>query len=263
MWPEDVQCGVTITFDLDIETAWVAEDRNNAQRLSVMSLAHYAPRVGVPLILSMLDRLDAKGTFFIPGKSAEDFPETVESIVREGHELAVHGYTHDPPASLSREEEESQLKRTTKILRAMGVSVTGYRAPLYEISEHTFALLKKYELSYSSNLMDDIKPYRHETTGIIELPVQWIMDDWTQFNHGADELPAQNATCAHMFQLWMEEFHAIHEQGGLFNLTLHPQVIGRPSRIKMLEDLILEIRKYEGVWMTNCSSIAAHFIETL
>jgi len=253
MWPKDVQCGVTITFDLDIETAWVAEDQTNAQRPSVMSLAHYAPNVGVPLILSMLDRMEVEGTFFIPGKSAEDFPETIESIVREGHEIAVHGYTHDSPSSLTLDEEESQLKRTTQILRGKGVSVTGYRAPLYEISKHTLMLLKKYDIIYSSNLMDDIKPYKHKETGIIELPVQWIMDDWTQFNHGADEL----------FQLWMEEFHAIHQLGGLFTLTLHPQVIGRPSRIKMLEDLILEMRKHEGVWITNGASIAAHFAETL
>lgn len=263
MWPKEVQCAVTLTFDLDIETAWIAEDPRNAKRPAVMSLAHYAPRVGVPLILSMLERLDAHGTFFIPGKSAEDFPTTVESIVAAGHEIAVHGYTHDPPSSLSREQEEEQLMRTTTILRKIGGAVTGYRAPLYEISDNTLALLKQYDIHYASNLMDDIRPYKHADTGIIELPVQWITDDWTQFNHGADELPAQNATCAHVFQLWMEEFQAIHALGGYFNLTLHPQVVGRPSRIKMLEDFILEVRRFEGVWLTNCSSIAQHMEETL
>lgn len=263
MWPKDFQCAVSLTFDLDIETAWLVENPGMVKRPCVMSLAHYSPRVGVPLILSLLDRLEIKGTFFTPGKSAEDFPVTVESVSAGGHEIAVHGYTHDPPSSLTREEEESQLKRTIQIFQDMGVEVSGYRAPLFEISEHTLDLLPKYGIRYSSNLMDDIKPYKHPEAGIIELPVQWIMDDWTQFNHGVEDYPAQNATCAHVYQLWMEEFQAIYKLGGLFNLTLHPQVIGRPSRIQMLADFVSKIKEYEGVWITSCASIAEYLAETL
>jgi len=258
MWPKSIQCAVSLTFDLDIETPWLVKDPDIASRPQVLSLAQYAPRVAIPLILSLLERLEVKGTFFIPGKSVEDFPAAVESIVAGGHEIAVHGYTHDPPSSLTRKEEEEQLKRTMEILSGWGSGVVGYRAPLYETSVHTMKLLQKYGIRYSSNMMDDIKPYRHLESGIIELPVHWIMDDWTQFGHGADDWLEQNATCAHVHQLWMEEFQAIYELGGLFILTLHPQVIGRPSRIKMLADLVSEFKAHEGVWITSCASIADH-----
>ena len=258
MWPKDVRCAVSLTFDLDIETPWLYKNQGFEARPGAMSMAHYAPRVAIPLILSMLDRLGVRGTFFIPGKSAEDFPATVEAIIGGGHELAVHGYTHDPPSSLTREEEEAQLQRTTEILRGLGAEVVGYRAPLFEVSLHTMELLQQYRIRYSSNLMDDIRPYRHPGSGIIELPVQWIMDDWTQFGHGADEWLERNETCAHVQRLWTEEFEAICELGGLFVLTLHPQVIGRPSRIKMLEDLVSEMREREGVWITTCAAIADH-----
>jgi peptidoglycan/xylan/chitin deacetylase (PgdA/CDA1 family) len=226
-------------------------------------MARYAPRVAVPLILSTLERLDVKSTFFIPGKSAEDFPESVEVIVAGGHEIGVHGYTHDPPSSLTPEEEDSQLERTNQVLSEFGVNVVGYRAPLYEISEYTTELLQKHGFRYSSNLMDDIRPYKHTNTDIIELPVHWIMDDWVQFTHGTDDSLKQNATCAHVFQLWMEEFQAIYELGGLFMLTMHPQVIGRPSRVKMLADLITEFKSREDVWITTCASIVEHLSKVL
>jgi peptidoglycan/xylan/chitin deacetylase (PgdA/CDA1 family) len=262
MWPSGFQCAVSLTFDLDIETPWLAENPGVSARPAVLSLAHYAPQVAIPLILALLDRSEIKSTFFIPGKSAEDFPLTVDSIVSHGHEIAVHGYTHDPPSSLTRDEEQAQLRQTAGILSRWGVDVVGYRAPLYEISVHTMELLQEHGFLYSSNLMDEIKPYRHSESGVIELPVQWILDDWTQFGHGADDGAAQNATCAHVHQLWMEEFQAIYDLGGVFILTLHPQVIGRPSRIQMLADLVSQIRSHKGVWVTDCASIAKHVAES-
>jgi peptidoglycan/xylan/chitin deacetylase (PgdA/CDA1 family) len=247
-----------LTVDLDIETPWTAKDPGIAAMPSALSMAHYGPRVGVPLILSLFDELAVESTVFIPGKSAEDYPETVETIVTAGHEIAVHGYTHTPPFRLSRDEEEAELVRALEVLRGFGNPVSGYRAPEYGVSVHTLELLAKHGVRYSSNFMDDIRPYRHAGPGIIELPVQWIMDDWTQFVHGSDDWLAQNATSAHVKQLWMEEFRAIHSLGGLFVLTLHPQVIGRPSRVQMLADLISEMRAHEGVWITKCSTIANH-----
>jgi peptidoglycan/xylan/chitin deacetylase (PgdA/CDA1 family) len=263
MWPEDVQCAAALTFDLDIETPWMVKDPGFARRPGALSMAHYAPRVAIPLILSLLEDLELKATFFVPGKSAEDFAASVESIVAAGHEIAVHGYTHVPPSSLTRVEEEAQLKRTTDILRGLGVEVVGYRAPLYEISVHTLALLRQYGIRYSSNLMDDFKPYRHPDTGLIELPVSWILDDWTQFGHGADEWLERNVTCAQVKQLWLEEFQGIYAHGGLFVLTMHPQVIGRPARMRMLADLVSEMRALEGVWVATCAEISAHVADTL
>jgi peptidoglycan/xylan/chitin deacetylase (PgdA/CDA1 family) len=257
MWPTHMQSAVSLTFDLDIETAWIAEDSGFMKRPGPLSMAHYSPKVGIPLILSSLERLEVKATFFIPGKSAEDFPETVAAIVSAGHEIAVHGYSHDPPSSLTREEEQSQLERATDRLRSFGTEVAGYRAPLYEISVDTISLLPRYGIWYSSNLMDDIRPYKHPGSDVVELPVSWIMDDWTQFGLGVGESLERNATCAQVRQLWMEEFEAIHNLGGLFILTMHPQVIGRPSRLEMLTGLVQAMRSHQGVWIATCGEIAA------
>lgn len=259
MWPEGNQCAVALTFDLDIETPWMVHDPGFASRPGALSMAHFSPRVAIPLILTLLERLEIRCTFFIPGKSAEDFPATVDQIITAGHEIAAHGFTHDPPSSLTREEEEAQLKRATAVLRGLGVEVIGYRAPLYETSVHTSELLEQYGIRYASNMMDDLKPYKHPDAKLVELPVSWILDDWTQFGHGADEMLERNATCAQVKQLWLEEFQGIYAHGGLFVLTMHPQVIGRPSRLQMLAELVSEIRSHEGVWIAHCADIAARF----
>jgi peptidoglycan/xylan/chitin deacetylase (PgdA/CDA1 family) len=258
IWPEGVRSAVALTFDLDIETPFVGEDPAVVARPGFLSQARYTPRVAVPLILSLLEQLEINATFFIPGKSAEDFPESVRSIVAAGHEIAAHGYTHEAPSGMSREREDQELQRTLEILNGFGADVVGYRAPFFEASVNTVDLLHQQGLRYSSGMMDDIRPYRYPGTDVIELPSQWLLDDWSQFGHGSDDGLARNATCAHVRQLWIEEFQAIHELGGLFVLTMHPQVIGRPSRIRMLADLIAEMRAVEGVWMTTCRSIASH-----
>jgi peptidoglycan/xylan/chitin deacetylase (PgdA/CDA1 family) len=246
-----------------VETAWITQDPAFAQRPGPLSLARYSTRVAIPLILDLLKRQNIRATFFIPGKAAEDHPATVESIIAAGHEIAAHGYTHDTPSALAPDVEQDQLQRTKAILEAFGVEVSGYRAPLFEVSQNTFEFLQRHRFIYSSNMMDDIKPYRHQDLDVVELPVSWLMDDWVQFGHAVDEWLEKNSTCAHVSQLWREEFAAIYDLGGEFIATLHPQVIGRPSRIKMLDEFISFVKSHEGVWIAPCAEIAEHVRKTM
>ena len=252
-----------VTFDLDIETPFVGADPAVVARPGFLSQARYAPRVGVPLILALLEDLDVAATFFIPGKSAEDFADTVRLIAGSGHEIAAHGYTHVAPSGLTREEERDQLERTLEILGGFGADVVGYRAPFFEASTNTVDLLGEYGLRYASGMMDEIRPYRYPDTDVIELPSQWLMDDWSVFGHGTDDGLARIAPCAHVRRLWIEEFEALHRLGGLMVLTMHPQVTGRPARLEMLAGLVAEMRDHDGVWMTDCRTIADHAAATL
>ncbi len=257
-WPDGIRSAVALTFDLDIETPFVGEDPSVVSRPGFLSQAHYAPKVAVPLILEMLERLKVAATFFIPGRSAEDFPDAVRMIADAGHEVAAHGYAHVAPSGLSREEEEDHLERTLRVLRGLGAEVDGYRAPFFEASVNTVDLLAKHGLLYASGMMDDIRPYRYPGTEVIELPSQWLMDDWSVFGHGSDDGLARIVPAVQVRQVWIEEFRALHRLGGLMVLTMHPQVIGRPARLEMLADLISEMRQHEGVWITDCRTIAEH-----
>ena len=115
-WPRAVKSTVFLSFDLDAETAWISRDPANINRLSVMSQGAYGPKVGVPLILDFLDANRLKVTFFIPGWTAERYPDVVAEIHRRGHEIGHHGYLHEGLEGRSRDEEEAILVKSSKIL---------------------------------------------------------------------------------------------------------------------------------------------------
>ena len=122
-----------------------------------------------------------KQTFFVPGRVAERHPGRVQEILAAGHEVGHHGYTHTSPAKMSRAEEEAELLRALEVLRGLGADPVGYRSPSWEFSSSTVELLGQHGFRYSSNYMDDLHPYRHPGTDLVELPIQWILDDAAHF----------------------------------------------------------------------------------
>src|SRR5215469_4194737 len=115
-WPAGARSAAAITFDFDAEEVWIAQDPANASRPGVLSQGAYGARVGIPLILQILERRRIHATFFVPGRVAERYPNVVRAVVDAGHELAHHGYTHASPTALSPEAEEDELTRGLEIL---------------------------------------------------------------------------------------------------------------------------------------------------
>ena len=194
MWPRDAQCAVAFTFDFDAEEVWIADDAENAARPGVLSQGTYDAKVAVPLILGLLAKEEVRATFFVPGRVAERYPDRVREIIAAEHEIGHHGYTHMSPSRLSREQEEAELRRGRDALEALGAVVSGYRSPSWEFSPNTLALLEQNHFEYSSNLMDDIRPYRHPASTIVELPVHWILDDAPHFWFADDSWTKKIAT---------------------------------------------------------------------
>jgi peptidoglycan/xylan/chitin deacetylase (PgdA/CDA1 family) len=262
-WPGNFQAAASLTFDFDAETVWLAFDPGNASRPGVMSIGHYGARVGLPLILDVLKRYGVKATFFVVGQNVERYPDRVRQIIDEGHEVAVHGYTHTPPQRLTPAEEEAELIKALELLRGIGGEVKGYRSPSWDVSPVTLDLLDKHGFVYSSQMMADIRPYRHPSNRVIELPIQWLLDDWPFFAFGYGEMARPIQSAAATEQVWLEELDAIHAIGGHFILTMHPQVIGRPGRVAMLDRLIRTLKAREDIWLATCGEVAGHARSTL
>lgn len=255
-WQEDARCAVMLTFDLDAETLWLSGDLSNLNKPGLVSQGTYGPNVAIPLILDLLDRRDVPATFFIPSWTIDNYPEAVQSIADAGHEIGHHGYIHEHPTTLSQADEEAVLVGGIQAIeRLTGQRPAGYRSPAWEFSSNTVELLERYRFSYSSNLMSDILPFQHPGTNLIELPVQWITDDAPFFYYRAGgQRPISSA--ANVYQVWTEEFEGIYRLGGLFNLTMHPQFIGRPGRMLMLERVLDYIEQCPDVWFASGSEIA-------
>ena len=255
-WPAGARCAVAFTFDFDAESVWLADDPGNVKRPGVLSQGTYGAKVAVPLILELLEKHGVTATFFVVGQVAERYPDRVEAVVRGGHELGVHGYTHTPPGHLSRNDEERELVRARSILEAFGARAIGYRSPSWDVSAHTLDLLEQHGFRYSSNFMDDIRPYRHEGRSLVELPVQWILDDAAHWWFGASDWARKIATTAEVRAIWEEELTGIRDLGGSCILTMHPQIVGRPSRLAFLDAFLDFAHGLDGTWIATCAEIA-------
>jgi peptidoglycan/xylan/chitin deacetylase (PgdA/CDA1 family) len=189
-WPNGAKVAVAITFDMDADSlVHVEHPRDSITRVSTISMLRYGPEVAVPRILEGYRRFDLKQTFFVPAWCIEHYPEAVEAMVRDGQEVGFHGYIHEAPNRLSREEERYWMRRSIEVIeQRTGQRPRGNRSPLYNFSIHTAELLAEEGFLYDSSLMGDDVPYLLATPKgeVVELPVSWATDDWPPYVHSID-----------------------------------------------------------------------------
>jgi peptidoglycan-N-acetylglucosamine deacetylase len=262
-WPAGKRAAAAFTFDVDAESAVLWGNEAVGARMSVMSHQAYGPLVGLPRILDLLEEHQIRSTFFVPGHTADRFPQAIRSVVAAGHEIAHHGYLHEQPTQLTREEEIDALDRGLAALdEVAGVRPVGYRAPMWDLSWHTPGLLAERGFLYDSSLMDADHPYELAVDSggsLVEIPIQWALDDWEQYcflpevsGTGLIESPRKAR------ELWQLEFDGLRRVGGCWVLTNHPFLSGRPSRAFELGDLMRYVVGHTDVWVTSLSEIAEH-----
>ncbi len=256
-WPSGHTAAAAFTFDLDAEAVWESTPENRSKP-GVLSQGTYGPKVAVPLILDLLAAHGVRATFFVPGINVERHRAVVERVAAAGHELAVHGYTHTSPTTMTPAEEADELDRALELLRGLGAAVTGYRSPSWEVSSVTLELVESRGLRYTSQFMDDLVPYRHTGRRLIELPVQWILDDAPHFWFSNASWTKTIRSVAEVEPIWTEEFEGYRHLGGAYVLTMHPQIIGRPSRLALLDRMLARAVAAEDVWVATCGELAGH-----
>lgn len=262
-WPEGFKAAASFTFDVDAESCTIAHDPTSTRRMSLMSHQSYGPRIAVPRLLKILERQEIQGTFFVPGFTAESYPDVVRRIVDGGHEVAHHGYLHEPMQGIDAATEAKYLDRGLEALaKVAGVRPLGYRAPWWELNWHSPALLADRGFLYDSSLLDGDAPYRmavapDDPRDIVEIPVDWALDDWEQYafypgvtGSGVIESPAK------VLEMWTLEAEAHHSQGSCFVLTNHPFISGRPSKAVAFEQLIERVKAMDRMWVTTLERIA-------
>lgn len=257
-WPNGARCAVALSFDCDHETFELGAGGRAIGRLA---WGEFGRRVGVPRILDVLRRTDVPATFFVPAVCALIDPDEPRRIVAAGHEVGLHGWIHENNSLLDAETERSLMLRARDTLKPLiGAAPTGFRSPNWDLSPHTIAIVAEMGLAYDSSLMADESCYEllldGRPSGVVEVPVEWLRDDaaYLLFNRN----PATRPWMApdDVYRIFERELDAAWNEGGLFQLVMHPFVIGYRSRIWILEKLIDHALGKGDIWFGTHAVVA-------
>ena len=256
-WKDGARCAVALSFDSDHETN---ELRDGGKSIGRLSWGQYGNRVGVPRILAVLERYAVPASFYVPAVTALLYPEEQHGIAARGHEIGIHGWIHELNSSLPAAAERDLMLRSADVLeKTTGTRPVGMRTPSWDFSPHTLGIAREMGLVYDSSLFADEDCYEllldGEATGVVELPVEWVRDDAVYFwmNRFASHRPYTPP--ADVLDIFRREFDAAYEEGGVFQLTMHPHVIGYRSRIWIVEELIRHARSRPGVWFATHAEV--------
>jgi peptidoglycan/xylan/chitin deacetylase (PgdA/CDA1 family) len=251
---------VALSFDVDQETLSLRDGKTSP---ALLAQGEYGSRAALPRILRLLERYSMPASFYIPAVSALLHPEDVRHIAKAGHEVGLHGWIHERNSNLAEADERELTHRAAAVLEELaGKPPVGLRTASWDFSDATLKIVREMHLLYDSSLMGDDEPYEllenGEPTGIVELPVEWIKDDYPYF--GMDRLSTIRPHTAPSLvgEVWRREFDGAYIEGGLFLLTMHPHIIGHRSRMSVLEELIQHIRSHTGVWFATHEDVARY-----
>jgi peptidoglycan-N-acetylglucosamine deacetylase len=257
-WPDGARVAVALSFDSDHETIPLRDGETGPGKLSQ---GEYGSRVGAQRILALLAERGIPATFFMPAVSALLHPDEVRRYAAEGHEVGMHGWIHERTAILSAADERELALRSADVLeRSTGGRPAGIRTPSWDFTPATLGIIRELGLRYDSSLMADDEPYEivqdGEPSGIVEIPVEWIRDDAVYFPMDRYSALRPYASPRSVLSIWIDEFEGAYADRGLFQLTMHPHVIGHRSRMVILAELIDHIASRRGVWFATHAQVA-------
>ncbi len=282
---------IQIAFGVDVDAvAGMLGSYGGEDSPCDISRGLFAGEVGAPRLLRLFGKYALPSTWFVPGHSLETFPDLTRMIVDAGHEIGVHGYSHENPIAMTREQETAILDRSIELIeKASGRRPTGYVAPWWEFSPITNEILLERGIKYDHSLMhDDFEPYyvrvgdswtkidytkpaeawmkplvRGEETDLVEIPANWYLDDLPPM------MFIKASPNSHGFvnprdieQMWRDQFDWVYAEmdQAVFTMTIHPDVSGRPQVLLMLERLIQYFNSHEGVSWHTFDQIADSFL---
>jgi peptidoglycan/xylan/chitin deacetylase (PgdA/CDA1 family) len=283
---KEIQCAIGV--HVDAVAGWLGS-YGGQDSPSDIQRGMFAGEVGIPRLLELFRRLELRTTWFIPGHSLETFPSQVEQVVDQGHEVGAHGYSHENPIAMTREQETAVLARCVELIeKVSGRRPRGYVAPWWEMSESTAELLLAHGFTYdNSQGYHDFLPFyarvgdswskvdyskpaeswmrplqRGREVDLVEIAANWYLDDLPPM------MFIKQSPNSHGFvnpreleQMWRDEFDWVYREMdyAVFPLTIHPDVSGRPQVLLMLERLISHLRSHPGVTFVTMEEVAADF----
>ncbi|MGN8485849.1 polysaccharide deacetylase family protein [Helicobacter pylori] len=281
---------VAYGVDIDAVAGWLGS-YGGEDSPDDISRGLFAGEVGIPRLLKLFKKYHLPATWFAPGHSIETFPEQMKMIVDAGHEVGVHGYSHENPIAMTAKQEEDVLLKSVELIKDLtGKAPTGYVVPWWEFSNITNELLLKHGFKYDHSLMhNDFTPYyvrvgdswskidysleakdwmkpliRGVETNLVEIPANWYLDDLPPMMFIKKSPNSFGFVSPHdIGQMWIDQFDWVYREMdyAVFSMTIHPDVSARAQVLLMHEKIIEHINKHEGVRWVTFNEIADDFLK--
>jgi peptidoglycan/xylan/chitin deacetylase (PgdA/CDA1 family) len=282
---------VAIGIDVDCIAGWLGSYGGEDSRAD-LSRGISAGREGIPRMLQLLEDEGVKASWYVPGHSLETFHEEMKAVAEAGHELGVHGYSHENPTDLSREQEDTIIAKGIDLIEDVtGETPVGHRASWWEYSQNTADLVEKYDFLYDSSLMESefepgfmrkgdswkkirydqepetwMEPYEFgEETDVVEIPISWYRDDIPPMMFIKQPNYNMGYASPRMIydDLYLAQFDFLHNRrgAGVYTLTIHPDVHGKPHMIPLLEEFIQYVKQHENANICTLEEIANKFLD--
>lgn len=269
--------------DIDAVAGWLGS-YGGEDSPSDISRGMFAGTVGTRRMLKLFEKYNIKATWFIPGHSLETFPDECAMVRDAGHEIGMHGYSHENPVDMTWEQQRDVLDKSYRLLTDFcgGKPPRGNVVPWWECNEEGTELLLKYGIEYDHSMshhdcqayylrMGDswtkidytkkaeewMKPLiKGQESGLVEIPGSWYIDDLPPMMFIKNNANSHGwVNPRDIEDIWRDHFDYFYrehkDEGFIFPITVHPDVSGRPHVLLMHERLIEHINKHEGIeWVT-------------
>jgi len=258
VWPDGQQCAAVIVVDYSVPSGVDGIGPGDVEKRD----AEFGAWVAIWRVLDLFEQYTIKATFAVPAIIAEIYPDSVREMIKRGHEVAAHGYRHEDVSGLDIEEEKRRLDLTAQMLEGVcGKRPMGWyslprpqdRFAGGQLSPSTVDLLIDAGYEYLGNGMADDIPHYWVTDfdtrrNILTLPYYYHFDDLFFLRFPAPGMGSGIENPMALFQNWRQEFDASYQRGRYFTMVVHPYLIGWGHRLAMLENMILHIKGFPGVW---------------
>jgi peptidoglycan/xylan/chitin deacetylase (PgdA/CDA1 family) len=271
-WPKNARVAFYVVLTLEYyellpdeksvrDSRFVGEFGNYHPDYRTWTQREYGNRTGIFRVLDVLDRYQIRAGVAINGMAAERYPYLVEQFKRRRYEFIAHGVSANRLVSSKMSEAEEKQEIATAIAaieKACGSRPKGWLGQEYGESQRTPKLLADAGLDYVLDWPNDDQPYPMKVgKKFVSLPNQPEWDD-------VQQLWLRRINTTRYPDLVGDAFELLHKEGGqVFNLSIHPWLMGMAHRIKYLDEALRRIERFGNVWQATPGEVAEHYMRTM
>jgi peptidoglycan/xylan/chitin deacetylase (PgdA/CDA1 family) len=194
---------------------------------------HFSVTRALPRLLDLLAETGLRATFFVEGLNAELYPDTLRELDAAGHEVALHGWRHEPWADLEPARERALLERGLERMGALGLRPVGFRPPGGDLTPASLGLLRELGFEYCSPAGGQVEV----CDGLVVLPFRWeLIDAFHYLPNFAELRGAQEPRSPAALRAAV--MGALDTADGHLTLLFHPFLTEPDERLEVLRDVL-------------------------